>query len=134
MKKNRIEFVDLAKGFCICLVVFSHCCSHYHLKTPIDLTCGAFRMPLYFFLSGLFFKTYEGFDGFLKRKINKLVIPFLFFYLIGSVLLPNISLSDVTSRISSLIWKARPMCEASFLKSFAVLSEADSSLLIFFER
>ena len=38
--------------------------------SPIDGTISVFRMPLYFFLSGLFFKTYEGFSGFLKRKIN----------------------------------------------------------------
>jgi len=47
-------------------------------------------MPLYFFLSGLFFKEYEGFLGFLIRKINKLLIPFGFFYLTTSFLLPNI--------------------------------------------
>lgn len=46
-------------------------------------------MPLYFFLSGLFFKTYEDFKGFAKRKINKLLIPFLFFYTTTSILLPN---------------------------------------------
>ena len=47
-------------------------------------------MPLYFFLSGLFFKEYEGFLGFLIRKINKLLIPFGFFYITTSFLLPNI--------------------------------------------
>lgn len=46
-------------------------------------------MPLYFFLSGLFFKPYEGFGGFLRRKTNKLIIPFFFFYLLTSVLLSN---------------------------------------------
>ena len=43
-------------------------------------------MPLYFILSGLFFKQYEGFVGFLKRKTNKLLIPFLFFFAITVVL------------------------------------------------
>jgi fucose 4-O-acetylase-like acetyltransferase len=50
-------------------------------------------MPLYFFLSGLFFKEYEGFLGFLLRKINKLLIPFCFFYIITCFLYPNILLS-----------------------------------------
>lgn len=53
-------------------------------------TLTAFRMPLYFFLSGLFFKRYESFAGFAKRKINKLLIPFVFFYLVTSVLLANL--------------------------------------------
>lgn len=47
-------------------------------------------MPLYFFLSGLFFKEYEGFLGFFQRKVNKLLIPFAFFYLVTSFALPNI--------------------------------------------
>ena len=38
-------------------------------------------MPLYFFLSGLFFKVYSGYWNFIKRKINKLVIPFVFFFI-----------------------------------------------------
>lgn len=47
-------------------------------------------MPLYFFLSGLFFKEYEGFLGFFLRKVNKLLVPFVFFYLTTSFLFPNI--------------------------------------------
>lgn len=46
-------------------------------------------MPLYFFLSGLFFKRYENFSGFALRKTNKLIIPFFFFYLLTSVLFAN---------------------------------------------
>lgn len=93
---QRIEYVDLAKGFCILLVVI------YHIgvfvpdtKFPGTVVCQHFRMPLYFFLSGLFFKPYEGFcrlsgNSFLRRKVNKLLVPFLFFYLTTSVALPYV--------------------------------------------
>ena len=54
----------------------------YPLRTQVT----SFRMPLYFILSGLFFKQYEGFIGFLKRKTNKLLIPFLFFLMTTSVI------------------------------------------------
>lgn len=37
------------------------------------------RMPLYFLLSGLFFKTYGGFADFSLRKVNKLLVPLIFF-------------------------------------------------------
>lgn len=37
------------------------------------------RIPLYFCLSGLFFKEYNGFCDFITRKFNKLIIPFIFF-------------------------------------------------------
>lgn len=72
-EKKRIQFIDLAKGVCITLVVLHHC----HIETPYLIYI---RMPLYFILSGLFFKAYGGFADFTKRKINKILIPFLFFY------------------------------------------------------
>lgn len=84
---KRIEYIDLAKGFCIILVVAFHIVIAYGESFPISNFFKAFRMPLYFFLSGFFFKTYEGFICFLKRKINKLLIPFVFYYLSLSVAL-----------------------------------------------
>lgn len=83
--KKRIEWIDLAKGFCILLVVFDHASIIYD-DYPLRLQLSAFRMPLYFILSGLFFKQYENLWGFMKRKVNKLLIPFLFFLLFTSIL------------------------------------------------
>ena len=87
---QRIQFIDLAKGLCITLVVLYHINIRFDLYPPLFAALSTFRMPLYFLLSGLFFKEYENFLGFLKRKTNKLLIPFLFFYLITSFLMPNL--------------------------------------------
>lgn len=83
--KNRIRWIDLAKGICILLVVFSHVAEAVEIDIPFSAQMSSFRMPLYFILSGLFFKRYDGFKSFLKRKINKLLIPFLFFLITTSV-------------------------------------------------
>ena len=77
--KQRIEYIDLAKGICISLVVLLHV--YGDLSGSIIKIMNLFRMPLYFVLSGLFFKTYEGLFPFLKKKTNKLLIPFLFSFL-----------------------------------------------------
>ena len=90
MEKKRLEFIDLAKGFCILLVVFNHIHKTFDTQFLLDDCFKMFRMPLYFFLSGLFFKRYEGVLGFMKRKINKLLIPFVFFFLLTSFLIPSI--------------------------------------------
>ncbi len=77
---QRIDFIDLAKGICIFLVVIGHC------GAPIDIPgYEIVRMPLYFILSGLFFKTYGGIKQLTIKKINKILIPFLFFYLLSNV-------------------------------------------------
>lgn len=78
-EKQRIEYIDLAKGVCIILVVFMH-------VVP-ELGKGSFlvnlRMPLYYFLSGMFFKTYGNFKNFSRKKIENLLIPFVAWYLIS---------------------------------------------------
>ena len=80
MAQQRIEFIDLAKGVCILMVVMGH--SGFPLAIP---GWSIVRMPLYFMLSGLFFKDYGGWWQFIIKKTNKILIPFLFFYLIGNV-------------------------------------------------
>ena len=48
--KKRIEFIDLAKGVCILLVIMMH------TDVNVDFPgLRGMRMPLYFILSGLFF-------------------------------------------------------------------------------
>lgn len=87
--KERIEYIDLSKGICIVLVVLYHTCQIFHYSQSNTLfVISSFRMPLYFILSGLFFKEYNGFFDFSKRKINKLLIPFFSFYVILSIGLP----------------------------------------------
>ena len=88
---NRIVYFDLAKGLCIILVVLFHFQEHYGISLPTDRYFNIVRMPFYFFLSGFFFKTYSGFTYFLRRKTDRLLIPFIFFYLTTSVILPMIA-------------------------------------------
>ena len=53
-QSRRIDFVDLTKGVCIILVVIAHVGGAFEqLDTNSMLSC--FRMPLYFFISGVFF-------------------------------------------------------------------------------
>ena len=78
LQKNRIEFIDLAKGVCILLVVILHCGGPTRLLPGFELV----RMPLYFVLSGLFFKDYGKLTNLAIKKTNKLLIPFLFFHIV----------------------------------------------------
>ncbi|MCM1451591.1 MAG: acyltransferase family protein [Clostridium sp.] len=77
--KTRIQFIDLAKGFCILLVLIDHC----GIITGVWL--NHLRMPLYFVLSGLFFKDYGTISEFLRKKVNNILIPFIAFYAIGLI-------------------------------------------------
>ena len=81
--KKRIEFIDLAKGVCILLVIMMH------TDVNVDFPgLRGMRMPLYFILSGLFFKDYGGFLFFYLASYS-------IFYLIGW-LSPDIIKSKAT--------------------------------------
>lgn len=78
---KRIPFIDLTKGVCILLVILFHVGGPINQLDPHHMI-ASFRMPLYFFISGVFFKPYHGTTEFIIRKINRLIIPFFFFFLI----------------------------------------------------
>ena len=61
---------------------------NYHTVTEFSNLARCFRMPLYFILSGLFFKDYGGFRYFFVKKTNRLAIPWAFFYIANILLFP----------------------------------------------
>lgn len=76
-QKKRYDNIDFMKGVCILLVVATH------LDLPVlsHEAFSLFRMPLYYFLSGIFFSRYVDFKTFLIKKTNNLLIPYFFFSL-----------------------------------------------------
>lgn len=71
-KKRDIRF-DIAKGIGILLVVIGHVGEMKHLQPIIY----SFHMPLFFMISGYFFKK-KKFDVFIKKRIKSLIIPYWF--------------------------------------------------------
>lgn len=82
---ERYEFIDLAKGVCILLVAFFHIVGR-PFPDSVNSTLSSFRMPLYFILSGIFFSRYGGMKEFVIKKVNRLLIPFLFCWLIRAAM------------------------------------------------
>ena len=85
--KKRIDWVDVAKGICMILVIISHAEEHFipgqmaTLKVPIY----SFHMPLFFFMSGYLFSMKSSFGEFLKGKCKRILVPY--FYLGGILIL-----------------------------------------------
>lgn len=85
--KQRIEFIDLAKGLCILLVVSWHVDTNnlLYCNDTIENFFKAFRMPLYFILSGVFLSIKGIYFNFFQKKINKIIIPFIFFVTLTNI-------------------------------------------------
>lgn len=74
------------KGLCILMIVAYHITPNCNIYGDANHMLMSFRVPLYYFLSGLFFKTYNGFADFSRRKFNNIIVPFIFFYLMACIL------------------------------------------------
>lgn len=74
MEKFRVGYIDMLRGFTMLWVV----CLHLELSIGI---ANDFRMPILFFISGIFFKI-KPFPEFFVRKTNMIFIPLLFFWML----------------------------------------------------
>ena len=91
MNKNRIAFIDLAKGLCISIVMLFHIRSITPDSCPLSpVLFTACTLPPFYFLSGYFFREEKTMRQFFLKKANRLLVPFVFFYLTTAVLIPNI--------------------------------------------
>ena len=95
--KQRIEYIDTAKGILILLVVLGHVFE----TGPINQYIYSFHMPAFFIISGILLRYSSALDKPLGQalldKIYGLIIPFLFFEVLG--VLGNIIRFGVTLNI-----------------------------------
>lgn len=74
---ERIEYMDLAKGIGICLIILAH----NPLPGMVHSWIYSFHVPLFFIISGYFYKQ-RSFVELIKKGINQLIIPLLLTHLI----------------------------------------------------
>lgn len=74
--KRREEYIDIYRGIAVMFMVFGH----VQLGTGYDYYIHAFHMPMWFFVSGWFFKDKgNSITTVCVDKAKKLIIPYLFF-------------------------------------------------------
>ncbi len=85
MEKPRIAYIDFMKCLCIMLIVMYHIDHEFfnYLAPHLNDALQAFRLPMYYFISGIFFKLYDGYADFTRRKVNNILVPFVIFVLLA---------------------------------------------------
>lgn len=71
MKEQRIEWIDLARGYGVILVIWAHL-QDEGLRSWIY----SFHMPLFFMLSGYVFNASYVFKKFILKKIKRIIVPY----------------------------------------------------------
>ena len=78
-EKNRIEYLDLFRAFGIILMIMGH----INFGNRFDYFIHAFHMPMFFVVSGFFFKHTRpedySFAEWIKKKIFSLLVPYIIF-------------------------------------------------------
>lgn len=102
--KERIVEIDSLKGFAIFLVIAGHAIIVYPINLQQQFVwCGflqrfiyMFHMPLFFMISGFCFSYYGDYVKFIKKKIERLLIPYLAFSFI--TLVPRTLFTSLVNR------------------------------------
>lgn len=82
--KNRLPWLDIAKGIAMVAVVFSH---EFASIKPLVLLCNSFMLPLFFMCSGFCLSPGKyGIAKYFKRKARALLLPYFLLGLIVSFL------------------------------------------------
>lgn len=87
---KRLSWIDFARGLGIFLVVFGHLelpysSPFFEARTVNTMLVSSFHVPLFFFLSGLCFSAGKKPREFIARKVQTLLVPWLFFSVIWCV-------------------------------------------------
>jgi len=114
MSKDRLVSIDIARGIGILLVVLGHTLAeaNYHVQNSTVLFFGrliySFHMPLFFFLSGMFFKPDMRFPALLKRRFDSILKPYLFtlflVYFVSVFYDKNLGLATALNRIVKALY------------------------------
>ena len=93
---NRLEYVDIAKGMGLVLVVCSH-------SDALDLMWLMMDMciPIFFFCSGYTFKMKGTLESSMIKKARKLLVPYVFFNLMMFFAFCHFSLRELVGIIYS---------------------------------
>ena len=82
IKRKRLEYIDIARGIAIILMVLGHVCQAGWKRTIIF----SFHMPLFIIISGMFFKKDEKFKDSFKKMLKNLIIPYIITITIANVI------------------------------------------------
>jgi len=94
---KRVPYVDIAKGIGIILVVMGH--NDFALIAPFaHKLIYSFHMPMFFFMSGMFFKPDMPFLNFITNRFHRVLKPFLAILLL--IFFASLSFSKISLLIA----------------------------------
>ena len=88
--KQRDDSIDIVRGICIFLMVVGH----VGFGGLFDHYIHAFHVPVFFVVSGMFYKSSQPFVKYLIKKLKTLIVPYLFVGTISLIVWKLVNISD----------------------------------------
>lgn len=107
---KRVQYIDIAKGIGILLVVLGHNDMNYY-HPMLHRFIYAFHMALFFFLSGIFFNPDRNFKVLAKKRFEGLIKPLIFTILLIygiSVFFGKMSFATAGGRLFKSLYMTGP--------------------------
>lgn len=105
-QSSRIGYIDIAKGIGIILVVMGH--NDFSLISPFFFKLiYSFHMPLFFFMSGIFFKPDLSFLTLVRRRFDSVLRPYIFTILLiffATISFTRVDFANSTSRLIKALY------------------------------
>lgn len=104
MASKRIEWLDIAKALSIILVVLGHAGHQY-----LDVYLGWFRIPLFFFLSGILFRPVwiRDFSRWAAGKMRRLMVPYFAYGILIFAVFNLHNMNMIFEHIATLLYGGR---------------------------
>ena len=79
---QRKTYIDVAKGIAISSIVICHILTYCTNLQSVYKIIYVFNVPLFFLISGYLFNYKDSISTFLKKKINRLLVPYFIYSLL----------------------------------------------------
>lgn len=80
-RTERKEYIDVARGIAIILMVLGH----LGLKNPLTQIIYSFHMPLFFVIAGMTISIDQKLPVYINKRIIRIIVPYLLFAFIFSI-------------------------------------------------
>lgn len=99
MEKQRVEWIDLVKGFCMFAIIMCHS-GWPELYRKV---CDPVFLSAYFFTAGYTFNKKDNFKSFILNKIKSLIVPLLSFGIFNTIIAYIVDGDNIVDRLQGLL-------------------------------
>lgn len=103
---QRIDYLDIAKGFGIIFVILGHCMLGHN--SSLHSVLYSFHMPLFFFISGICFSGKYSFVSLAVKRFRQMILPTIWFSLISVLVVEGLNLDvkwwDWSKHLPFALW------------------------------